>query len=173
MPADLAGQAPRRLFVAAWLSEAAREALEDLPRPSEPGVRWVPPEHWHVTLRFLGRADPAVADEALRGLTAAAARAQLGPAVSRLGRAILCVPVTGLDDLAQQVRDATAHVGKAPDPRPFNGHVTLARLRRRGSCGLAGHRISVEMAVDEIALVDSVTHSQGARYTTLATYRLG
>lgn len=160
-----------RLFVAVWPTPAVRAAIEQLPRPDEPGVRWVPPAQWHVTLRFLGDADESEAEAALAGLDAQEAVAEVGPAVSRLGRTVLCLPVRGLDELAAAVVDATAAVGEPPDPR-FTGHLTLARLRHRGSCRLAGHRLQQTMPVTEVALVASTLGADGPTYRTLAQRRL-
>ena len=50
-----------RLFVAVWPDDAARDALADTverARQAAPDVRWQPPERWHITLAFLGVADP-------------------------------------------------------------------------------------------------------------------
>ena len=47
-----------RLFIAARPSAAAVAAIERLPRPEAPGVRWLSTDQWHVALRFLGEADP-------------------------------------------------------------------------------------------------------------------
>lgn len=156
-----------RLFVAVWPPPAVAAALEDLPRPDEPGVRWVPAGSWHVTLRFLGPAPLDRAAAALDGLRASPAVAEVGPAVSRLGRSVLCLPVGGLDDLAATVAQATADVGQPPDPRPFAGHVTLARLRRRGACGVAGQPFRASFEVGEVALVRSRTTHEGPVYTTV------
>ena len=60
------GPVSTRLFVAIWPSEAAREALShtvDEARQAAPDVRWQPPERWHITLAFLGPADPAKATD--------------------------------------------------------------------------------------------------------------
>jgi 2'-5' RNA ligase len=156
-----------RLFVAVWPPEEVVAALADLPRPDEPGVRWTRPGTWHVTLRFLGRAEPGVAAEALGDLRHGSVEAVAGPAVHRLGRSVLCVPVAGLDDLAGSVVAATASVGERPDPRPFAGHLTLARLRQRGACRLAGHRIAARWPVTEVTLVRSHLEPAGARYEVL------
>jgi len=161
-----------RLFVAAWPTPDVRSALEALPRPAEPGVRWVPPEQWHVTLRFLGEADPGEVAEALGALRTDPATATLGPAVSRLGRAVICVPVHGLEGLAAAVTTATGQVGEPPDPRPFTGHLTLARLGRRGSCRLAGHRIDAEMPATSIDLVASHLTHDGPSYEVIQTVQL-
>jgi 2'-5' RNA ligase len=163
------------LFVAAWPPPEVVQALAGLPRPDEPGVVWEPTERLHVTLAYLGRCDPGVAADALGRLRAPVAQAVFGPAVSRLGRSVVCVPVAGLDDLAAAVVACTAGVGEPPDPRPFAGHVTLARLRHRAACGVAGHRISGLFEVSEIALVRSQPPAAGdpvRRYHTVATVAL-
>ena len=48
-----------RLFLAVWPPAPVVERLRSLPRPDEPGVRWVPPTNWHVTVRFFGDAEPS------------------------------------------------------------------------------------------------------------------
>ncbi len=158
-----------RLFVAVWPPAEVVAEIEALPRSDEPGVRWVPPASWHVTLRFLGNAEVDDAEASLRQLSPSADRviAQLGPAVSRLGRNVICVPCSGLDDLAARVVAATGSIGRPPEPRPFAGHLTLARLVNRGACRLAGHRISVSFSVDEVTLALSEGGPGGPRYTVI------
>lgn len=161
-----------RLFVAAWPPPAVVREVAALPRPDESGVRWAQPDQWHVTLRFLGEADEAVAAAALDRLAAEPATATVGPAVSRLGRTVLCLPVRGLDALAAAVAEATAGVGEPPDPRPFRGHLTLARLGRRGSCRLAGHRLATSFVVSEVALVSSTAGPRGEGPTYRSVHRV-
>ncbi len=159
--------------MAVWLPDDVQALVAALPRPDEPGVRWVPPHQWHLTLRFFGEADQDSVAGALAPLRSAPVEAVVGPAVSRLGRRVLCLPVQGLDELAQQVADLTAGLGQPPDPRPFNGHITLARLGRRGSCRLAGHRLTTRFTVAEVALVRSVTRAEGPTYHTELRLPLG
>ena len=161
---------PKRLFLAIWPPEAVVAALRQLPRPTEPGVRWVPPETWHVTLRFFGEADPGEITAHLEGARLPAAEAALGPQVARLGRSVIVVPVSGLDDLADAARAATEGVGSFDDPRPFAGHLTLARLRNRSACGVAGTPVTARFDVDEIALVASTPTQDGPTYTTLGSF---
>lgn len=164
----VAGSGGSRLFVAVVPPDEVLEAVAALPRPSEPGVRWTRPDTWHVTLRFLGdRVDEAAALAALASLHGAPAVAEVGPQVSRLGRNVVCLPVHGLDALAAAVAAATARVGDPPDPRPFAGHLTLARLRHRAACGLAGTRFAAHFDVGEVELVRSVLGAGGPTYETL------
>jgi 2'-5' RNA ligase len=156
-----------RLFVAVWPPAEVVEVLRALPRVDQTGVRWVRPEQWHVTVRFLGEADEAAATAALGGLRAPAAEAVVGPRVSRLGRTVVCVPVAGLDEVAGAVAEATASIGQPPDPRPFAGHITIARLRHRAACGVTGRAVSARFPVGSVDLVRSRTGRGGARYETV------
>jgi 2'-5' RNA ligase len=87
---------------------------------------------------------------------------------------VVVVPVRGLDAVAAAVVAATAGVGEPPDPRPFTGHVTIARLRlrHRPACRVAGQPIADRFPVDELHLVRSELHPHGARYATVATVAL-
>lgn len=154
-----------RLFVAVWPPDEVLDAVGSLRR--EGRARWTRREQWHVTLRFLGEADPAEATAALASLRAPAAEAVLGPAVRRLGRGVVQVPVAGLDDLAAAVTEATAGLGGEPEGRRFRGHLTLARVDGKVPAGVLGQPISARFPVDEVCLVASHLGPGPARYETL------
>ena len=170
-----------RLFVAAWLPDEVIETVAEVIKGrAAPGPRWIDRSKWHVTLEFLGEVpDGDVSDlidaVARAGAVALPRVAQLGPATTTLGRAVLCVPVQGLEDLAREVRRATTFFNHPTDgDRPFAGHLTLARAPRRGAIpqALRGIAVSARWAVEDIAVVLSTTGPDGASYTTLATVRL-
>ena len=159
-----------RLFVAVWPSEEILDAIAALPRPDVPGLRWTTRDQWHVTLRFLGRVeevDGAVA--AVRSIDAPACEVTVGPTIGRFGRRILHVPTEGLGPIAVATVSATAHVGGPPDPRPFKGHLTLARSRRGDTDlrALAGVAITGRWWADEVTLVQSHLGGGGARYEVI------
>src|SRR5262249_5716348 len=156
---------------AVWLPGHALDELERLPRLPLAGARWTTRPQWHVTLRFFGSADPAVAQVALDGLVAEPCVAVLGPRPHRLGRAGVVVPGAGLDALAAAVVQATAHVGEPPEDRPFRGHVTLARSRL-GKAPRLDAEVSASWPVGEVALVVSHPHPAGSRYETVHTVPL-
>jgi RNA 2',3'-cyclic 3'-phosphodiesterase len=159
-----------RLFIAVWPPEEVSEDLRALRRKDQRGVRFVDPETWHITLRFLGDADPDVVGARLDELALPAATARLGPGVDVLGERTLMVPVHGVDQLAETVRVATIGLGE-PAPKRFTGHLTLARLKPGAHLPAAmGAFVSAEFEMDEIALVASRLDPDGARYTTLATW---
>lgn len=161
-----------RMFVAVWPPVEVLDAIAGLGRARRPGVRWTSRDQWHVTLRFLGECDPAEAARALAALGARRTRAVIAGPPGRLGRNVLVVAVSGLDDVATAVVAATAGVGVAPDPRPFHGHLTLARLQGVPACSLVEGALQGAWDVDEVALVRSTLARSGARYETVGTFPL-
>lgn len=158
-----------RTFVAVWPPPRIADALAALPRPQLDGVRWVPRDNLHVTLRFLGDVDPAAVAARLGDVALPQAAAQVGPTVAMLGRRVLMVPVAGLDALAAATVAATADLGQPPPQRPFVGHVTLARCRDdRTGREVCGAPVELAFPVPEVAVVASETHPEGARYGIVA-----
>lgn len=163
-----------RLFVAAWPPPAVVERLAAaLPRPLPAGLRWSPPSSWHVTLRFLGPCDRDEAVAALEDVDATTCEAVIGPRLVALGRSVLCLPVEGVDAVAAAVVAATGHVGTPPEPRPFTGHLTLARTRGGPRPKVPELHVTDRFPVTEVALVESRTLPSGAEYRTLHTVALG
>ena len=165
-----------RLFVAVWPPDDVLSLIAALPRPDVEGLRWTTRDQWHVTLRFFGSVELESASEALRSVVASSTTAVLGPETGRFGKRILHVPVDGLADIAKGVVRATKKVGKPPEPRPFSGHLTLARARdrRRGVDlrELVGTPIAAEWPVTEVCLVESHMSSKGAIYEVVETISL-
>jgi RNA 2',3'-cyclic 3'-phosphodiesterase len=161
-----------RLFIAVWPPDEVIAELTSLHRKDQQGVRFVRPESWHVTLRFLGEANPDEVIEALHGTTFPRARARIGPAVDVLSARALVIPVGGLNDLAEYVTRRTARIGKQTR-RTFVGHLTLARVKPHVPMPRAlGTLVSAEFDVEEIALVQSRLDPDGARYETIETWQL-
>jgi 2'-5' RNA ligase len=136
----------RRLFVAAWLPEAAaREAARVLDRLRSAGgdVKWVSPENLHVTLRFLGDTDEGRVAALVDAVTDAAEGVSpfalaLGTAGTFPPRGTPRVVWLGIDrgareiaDLARRVEERLVARGlvEEPETRPFRAHVTLGRPR--------------------------------------------
>ncbi|MEI8240816.1 MAG: RNA 2',3'-cyclic phosphodiesterase [Actinomycetota bacterium] len=159
-----------RLFVAVWPSEDAVEELRALRRKDQRGVRFTTPEQWHVTLRFLGDADPDRVGAALDEAYLPECVARLGPGVDVKGDRTVLVPVEGVGTLAGEVVRATASLGEAPRSH-FLGHLTLARLARDATPPpIVGAYVAAEWPVYEIALVRSRLGPEGSRYDTIATW---
>lgn len=165
-----------RLFVAALPDAAVVQYLMQVyggwPRPEIEGLRWTGPDQWHVTLRFLGLADPAAATAALDQLEPIIAEARLGPTTALFGRSILMVPVVGVDSLAGAVTAVTLGVGEPPEDRPFVGHLTLARSRGWIPPELVDAPVAGMYPVTEVCLMRSETLAEGARYEVLGRWSL-
>lgn len=158
-----------RLFVAALPSSEIADRLAAIPVDDAPGVRMVPPENWHVTLRFLGDVDTASVVERLRAAALPFAEAELGPFLEHLGPRQVVAPVTGVDHLAAAVVRATVGLGEPPR-HSFRGHLTVARLRRGATSRLPGEPIAGSFVVDEVALVESTLSDSGSRYEAVARF---
>ena len=163
-----------RLFLAVWPPEHVVEMLRELPRKDQRGVRFMPPDTWHATLRFLGDADPDRVAEAMHHAVLPSATATIGPAIDMLGTHSVIAPVAGLESLAAAVVDATDGLGTLA-PRPsYTGHLTVARVRRGAIVRkVVGMLCSASFEVDEVALVESRLHPTGSVYTTLDSWPLG
>jgi 2'-5' RNA ligase len=175
------GPVTARLFVAVWPDDAARDALADTverARQAAPEVRWQPPERWHITVAFLGVADPGRAAARIsvfeQGDTSAAEPIRLVGA-GAFGPVVWVGVEHGpwLADLARKVQ-LTLHVAD----RRFRAHVTVGRLRGDGGAVrarevvplLASH-VGPSWTPGEITLVESVT-GPAPEYHILASWPL-
>lgn len=147
--------------------------LRELPRKDQRDVRFVAPENWHATLRFLGDADPDRVADAMQYAALPAATAKVGPAIDMLGTHSVIAPVAGLDELAAAVVGATDGIGTLAPRSTYTGHITIARVKRAAIVRkVVGMLCESSFDVAEVALVESRLHPTGAVYTTLATWRI-
>jgi len=160
----------QRLFFAVRPAAEAIDRLRQLNRSPQDGVAWIPPENWHVTLRFLGSAVAADIVEAVSTTELVAqlpAEVELGPEVTRLG-SVAVLPARGLDEIARIAAAATAGLGTNHDSREFYGHLTLARFRNEGTpCDLLGQPFQSTFPASTIELITSEHSSGRSHYTTV------
>ena len=100
-------------------------------------ARWVDPDNYHITLRFVGDVDGATAErfsEALEQITAASFTLFLD-GVGSFGRGRPRALWAGVGPSAPLMALANAHeqaalaAGLEPEGRNFHPHVTLVRIR--------------------------------------------
>ncbi len=129
-----------RLFVALELPHATRQRLADL-ASQLPGARWVPPENFHITLRFIGEVPRHVAEEldlALAALHAprfalTLAGVGTGGRAGRVHTLWACVARNAaLNGLRAKIERALQTAGLEPERRRFVPHVSLARVDQAG-----------------------------------------
>lgn len=145
-----------------------------LERPQRPGLRWIARDQWHATLRFLAAVDTDALVAALDDLRwPQQVVAEAGPAPVALTRYVWALPVGGLGPLAAAVAGATSQL-EAPEPRPFTGHLTLARARQpKALRGLPAPRIRLRWGVKEVVAFRSELLPHGARHHVLGRWPVG
>ena len=175
-----------RLFVALELPHEARLRLARL-GTGLPGARWLPPENYHLTLRFLGEMPGHRAEEldgalaALRGRGFVLQLSGVG-VFEKAGRPqALWAGVDRnpqLDHLQAKIETAVQRVGFEPERRRFTPHVTVARLDNAPPNKLAewvqAHNLlrMEPISVEHFTLFSSRLGKDGAVYTSEVEYGL-
>jgi 2'-5' RNA ligase len=180
-----------RAFFAVEVGEAARREAARLAgmlreAPGGDGVRWVRPEAYHLTVRFLGEIEPAAAgDLAARAAGEVAALAPFevhlaGPGAfpsPRRARVIVLglAPEEPLAALAAALERAVVAAGFEPETRSFKAHLTLGRVAGRRAPSLEGVAApaAAPFSVSEVVLFRSVLGPGGSTYTPLERIALG
>jgi 2'-5' RNA ligase len=177
-----------RIFLALPLSDETRHRIAatlqetGLEIPGRP----VPPQNWHLTLRFLGRIDEVAYDR----LRAALDETEFGgPVDVRFGRlgafprpqraTVLWIGVErGFEELAQvagRVEEAAEKAGFPAESRPFRAHLTLARIRPPTSVErlvTGTPSMGVPERVERVVVYRSHLRRGGARYEEMESFRL-
>ena len=174
-----------RLFTGVEIPSDVGQALGML-RGGLPGARWVDPENYHLTLRFIGDVDEVVAHEVasllgrvkreafelhLEGLTSFGGRKPRAVVASVAQERAL------LDVQAEHER-LMQRIGLEPEGRKYMPHVTLARLRDASNRAVAeylaarGYFRTAAFPVSRFVLFSSRASVGGGPYVVEATYPL-
>jgi 2'-5' RNA ligase len=133
-----------RLFTALEIPAELGESLSML-RGGLPGARWIQPENYHLTLRFIGDVDGTTAEE-IASLLGRVRRNGfelrldgLSSFGGRKPRAVVAAvtPSRSVLELQAEHERLMRRVGLEPEGRKFTPHVTLARLRDSSSRDVA------------------------------------
>ena len=176
----------RRLFTGLEIPRHVADALSMM-RGGLPGARWIDPENYHLTLRFIGDIDDALA----RDIAGLLGRVQRRPFELRLDgltsfggrkpRAVVAsvTAVAPLLELQAEQERLLQRLGLEPEGRKYIPHVTLARLRETSSWQVAdylsarGHFRSAAFEVSRFVLFSSRSSVGGGPYVVEAAYPLG
>jgi 2'-5' RNA ligase len=181
---------PLRLFAAVEIPQRTRDEVERAVarlRERYPQGRWVRPENWHVTVKFLGRTMPTLLDR-VRDACARATervrpfRVQLGaPGVfpRPTGARVLWVGLRdegeGLGVIARAL-DRELERDVRPEKRAFTAHLTVARFDPRVRIEPAELEAAAPepagFRVGELVLFRSHLSPKGARYEPLDRFAL-
>lgn len=174
-----------RLFTALALPDAVARPMMLL-QAGVPGARWQRREQLHLTLRYIGEVDGALAndiDEMLAGVEAPSFTLELkgvGSFGDKNPRDLWAgvAPSGALIHLNRKIESALQRLGLKPEERKFTPHVTLARLKNapRGAVMdyLTDHALyaSGPFAVTAFALFSSKLTSDGSLYRVEREYGL-
>jgi RNA 2',3'-cyclic 3'-phosphodiesterase len=180
-----------RLFIGLDPREDVRERLERLLMHLRAcaHLKWSPVYNLHVTLKFIGEWPEDKLPQLEAALRSVSPRAPIPADVKGLGwfpnphhPRVFWVGVQASDTLAALVKDieaALAPLGMAKEDRPFNAHLTLARLKEPAPLQALRDAIaqleSVDYGsflVDRFYLYRSQPGSAGSIYTKLSEYPL-
>lgn len=181
----------KRLFLAVRPLASVLDELETYIGPrrdAEAALRWVQPDHWHLTLSFLGDVPGDRADQVIENLAPVAERT--APFRLALGGAG-CFPHPGaakalwlgvqdgaaeLEALARRCRAAAARAGVGVEGGRFQPHLTVARSNR----GIVARRWlelldtfgNFAWQVTDFVLIDSELTRGGPRHRIVECFDL-
>jgi len=174
-----------RLFTGIEIPTDVAEKLTRL-RGGLPRARWIEPDDYHLTLRFIGDIDMVQAEAVAEGLSRVHRSdfplrlVGIGALGTRNPRAIVAnvetaPPLTGLQAEHERILQ---RVGLPPEGRKYTPHVTLARLRNVREQNIAeyltlrGGFHAGPFAVRRFVLFSSRNSSGGGPYVVEEAYPL-
>jgi RNA 2',3'-cyclic 3'-phosphodiesterase len=174
-----------RLFTGLEIPRKIAQSLSML-RGGLPGARWIDPENYHITLRFIGDIDDRLAQDIasmLDGVKRRSFDVRFGGLTvfgGRKPRAIVAgiEPVQPLVELQSEMERLMQRLGLEPEGRKFTPHVTLARLRDASSRDVAdylstrGPLFGSSFKVSRFVLFSARASVGGGPYVVEADYPL-
>lgn len=174
-----------RIFIGIEIPPDVGASLSML-RGGLPGARWIEPQNYHITLRFIGDVDDVLAREVDSVLGQVRRRGfslqidGLGSFGGRRPRAVIAAvpPVALLLELQAEQERLMQRIGLEPEGRKFTPHVTLARLRESSSREVADYLAvrgpfrSAPFPISRFVLLSSRASVGGGPYVVEAAYPL-
>jgi 2'-5' RNA ligase len=175
-----------RLFTGIEIPAEIGLALSSF-RGGLPGARWVEPENYHITLRFIGDIDERMADDVTSILGERRQRTPIEITIDGLDsfgggkpRAVFARTSGNgeLNDLQGEQERLLRQVGLEPEARKFTPHVTLARLKHASAVDVAhyiathGHFPKLTFTAHRFVLYSSRASVGGGPYVIEAAYPL-
>jgi RNA 2',3'-cyclic 3'-phosphodiesterase len=174
-----------RLFAGLEIPAEVSQTLSNL-RGGLPGARWIDPENYHVTLRFIGDIDGMSANE-IASMLFRINRKPFEVKVQglqsfggRKPRAVVASvePSRPLIELQAELERLMQRLGLDPEGRKFTPHVTLARLHDASSQDVAdylsvrGYFPSRTFMASRFVLFSSRASTGGGPYVVEDSYAL-
>lgn len=176
-----------RLFTGIEIPAEIGQALSAY-RGGLPGARWLDPENYHITLRFIGDIDEQTARDVLSILGEGRRREPLRVTIDGLDtfgggrpRTVFARASASRDmnDLQSEQERLVRRIGLPPERRKFTPHVTLARLRDVSPVDVANYFAArspfpkLTFTAPRFVLFSSRDSVGGGPYVVEAAYPLG
>jgi 2'-5' RNA ligase len=172
-----------RLFTALEIPPDIGQSLSML-RGGLPGARWITPDNYHLTLRFVGDVDDTIAQEVaslLGRVRRGAFDLHFEGLISfggRKPRAVVAAvaPAQALLEVQAEQERLMQRIGLEPEGRKYTPHVTLARLRESSSREVAeylsahGYFRTMPFHISRFVLFSSRNSVGGGPYVVEASY---
>ncbi|MCJ7692762.1 MAG: RNA 2',3'-cyclic phosphodiesterase [Sedimentisphaerales bacterium] len=189
-----------RCFIAIDIDENMRKAFADLEQQmqtrtrgeniNKSDVKWVQPEHVHITLKFLGEVKDKQISEVCNIVGELAKQSKgfeldiesVGHFGGKSARVLWVGTGEGGEELrllAEAIDEHLSLAGWPKETREFSGHLTLCRIRNT-LAGLKLAQMSKEykdfklgaVSVDSLSVYQSELTPSGPNYTVLVKYEL-
>lgn len=184
-----------RSFIALTLSDEIKKSVQDwilTLRHHDTSIRWAGREQMHLTLKFLGDVEeqrfeqeffPVFSQLLSPYMPISLSVEGVGQFPPRGSPRIFWVGLEGemgpIRELVGQVDEFFERFGFPRERRPFNPHITLARLKSRPSSGMIkvwqeSSKIQFgRCLVDRVIFYQSTLTKQGAVYSVIRSFNFG
>lgn len=177
-----------RCFFAIVFDELTRAAIHQLATQiqiqySQPDIKWVAENNYHLTLRFMGSVEINFLDDLLNhvrkslknipGFTLEMHTPFLFPKWHPHVISLQCEPKNPILLLANAIESAVINAGFSADTRPFKAHLTLARFKKLpADFKFESFTNQIKTEVKEIVFMQSLLGSSESKYKILERIKL-
>ncbi|MDX2178320.1 MAG: RNA 2',3'-cyclic phosphodiesterase [Bryobacteraceae bacterium] len=180
-----------RLFAGVSVSYEVRRNIELLVKhlKSAADLKWSPPENLHITTRFVGEWPETRVDELVAALRSVPMPPPFELSIAGLGwhpnphqPRVFFAGVPGSEQLAALAREidvALEKIGLPPEAKPFNPHLTLARIKPPVELAALRQAIAAlpsadfgRFTVSKHLLFESKPGTAASRYSVIAEFPL-
>lgn len=162
--------------------EAIQKPLEQLRAELGNSVEWIPPQNWHITLRFLGDINHkqlATLVEASREIAHDSAPGIIKPKMiapfPRSDSQHIALHLHSnpqLKSMADKLSGAAFAVGVSKDTRRFRPHITLGKIRYATHPFLPIGLEDFDIPFTELVLYESKFQMSGGAYRKLQVFKI-
>lgn len=186
-----------RIFVAVTIGDKLVDKIhrtQSRLKKLAPGLKWVSPDNFHLTVKFLGEIPENTLDDVFSAVAEAASEAKCfdlafkgvgvfgNPVNPRVVWASISEGSKEMADLASSVESRLAKCGFPEEDRPFKAHLTLARSGREDKKQSEQFRAAIKdgadlqfgsVRVDSVVVMQSELRPTGSKYTPLKIFSFG